>query len=55
MTIYDGKLTGPFVSEQQFKQAVIRFWKAEDSVDDILEVENEEKESGMPNALVING
>jgi hypothetical protein len=53
MTSYDS-LTGPFASEQQFKQAIIRLWKSEDWMNDVLEVENEEKAPGMPDVLAFN-
>jgi hypothetical protein len=55
MTAYSD-ITGPFVSEQQFKQAVIQFWLTNGWADDVLEVENEEKAPGTPDVFVfVNG
>jgi hypothetical protein len=51
MNIYNGKITGPFASERQFKKAIIRFWEDTGRVDDVLEIENEEKAPGMPDVL----
>jgi hypothetical protein len=51
MTAYSD-ITGPFRSEQQFKQAVIQFWRTKSWADDVLEIENEEKAPGTPAVFV---
>jgi hypothetical protein len=55
MKIIDGLVSGPFKNEQEFKQAVLKAWKRNDT--DLrytyFEIENEEKEAGMPDTLSI--
>jgi hypothetical protein len=50
-SVYDGKIAGPFASEQQFKHAIMQFWLRERLVDDAIEIENEEKEPGTPDVF----
>jgi hypothetical protein len=50
----NGLVHGPFRDEQEFKQAVIRIWKKNDLKCTCFEIENEEKEPGMPDVLTVN-
>jgi hypothetical protein len=56
MKIIDGLVSGPFKSEQTFKRAVMEAWKRNDSNlrYTYFEIENEEKEAGMPDTLSIS-
>jgi hypothetical protein len=53
MKIIDGLVHGPFKNEQEFKQAVLRVWKRDNLRHTFFEIENEEKEPGMPDVLAL--
>jgi Holliday junction resolvase len=55
MVVRKGELEGPFKSEKQFKAAVIAWYKSRPEIDYVFEIENEEKEPGMPDLLVTSG
>jgi hypothetical protein len=52
--IISGLVRGPFKNEQAFKRAVIRAWEKHDAAHVYFEIENEEKEPGMPDVLAIS-
>jgi hypothetical protein len=52
-TIY-GLVHGPFKNEQKFKQAVLKVWRRDHSRQTFFEIENEEKEPGMPDVLAMS-
>jgi hypothetical protein len=56
MKIIGSLVNGPFKSEQEFKQAVLKVWKRNAGRFRYthFEIENEEKEAGMPDALSIS-
>jgi hypothetical protein len=54
MKIIDGLVQGPFRNEQEFKQAVLRVWKKDCPESTDFEIENEEKEPGMPDVLTMS-
>jgi hypothetical protein len=54
MKIINGLVHGPFKNEQEFKQAVLKVWKKSNPEAVCFEIENEEKEPGMPDVLTIN-
>jgi hypothetical protein len=54
MKVINGLVHGPFKNEQEFKQAVLRVWKENIFGHTHFEIENEEKEPGMPDVLTIN-
>jgi hypothetical protein len=56
MKIIEGMVSGPFKNEQEFKQAFLKAWKRNDSNFHYtnFELENEEKEAGMPDTLSIS-
>jgi hypothetical protein len=49
---HPGFVTGPFSSEAAFKAAVIAWWRRMLSASSVFEIENEEKEPGMPDVLM---
>jgi hypothetical protein len=51
MKIINGLVHGPFKNEQEFKVAVMRAWQKNDLRCTSFEIENEEKEPGMPDVL----
>jgi hypothetical protein len=51
--IINGLVHGPFKSEQEFKQAVVKAWRRNNSTLTSFEIENEEKEPGMPDVLTL--
>jgi hypothetical protein len=53
MKIINGLVYGPFKNEQEFKQAVIKAWKKNNLNQTFFEIENEEKEPGMPDVLAV--
>jgi hypothetical protein len=53
MRIIDGLVHGPFKSEQEFKRSVIRAWQKSGLNQTFFEIENEEKEPGMPDVLAV--
>jgi hypothetical protein len=53
MKIINGLVRGPFQNEQTFKRAVIKAWKKDNALHTFFEIENEEKEPGMPDVLTI--
>jgi hypothetical protein len=54
MKIINGLVYGPFKNEQEFKQAVLKVWRRDHPGQTFFEIENEEKEPGMPDVLVIH-
>jgi hypothetical protein len=54
MIIINGMVHGPFKNEQEFKQAVLKVWRRDHSKQTFFEIENEEKEPGMPDVLAIS-
>jgi len=54
MKVIKGLVTGPFKDEAAFKAAVLKAWK-KTSVFKHFEIENEEKEPGMPDVLAMSG
>jgi hypothetical protein len=54
MIIIDGLVRGPFRDEQEFKLRVLRAWKKNNLRITCFEIENEEKEPGMPDVLAMN-
>jgi hypothetical protein len=54
MKIINGLVYGPFKNEQEFKQAVIRAWRKNEPECTYFEIENEEKEPGMPDVLMVS-
>jgi hypothetical protein len=44
---------GPFKDEQEFKQAVLKKWKESGVRHTSFELENEEKEPGMPDVITL--
>ena len=55
MKAVKGLVGGPFKDEQSFKAAVLKKWRREYPAQTFFEVENEEKEPGMPDVLGIGG
>jgi hypothetical protein len=53
MKIINGLVHGPFKNEQEFKQAVMKVWRKNYLEHTSFEIENEEKEPGMPDALTL--
>jgi hypothetical protein len=53
MKIINGLVRGPFKDEQGFKQAVLKVWKKDNLRHAFFEIENEEKEPGMPDVLAL--
>jgi hypothetical protein len=53
MKIINGLVYGPFKNEQEFKQAVLKAWRRNNSTLTSFEIENEEKEPGMPDVLTL--
>jgi hypothetical protein len=53
MKVVLGLVYGPFKNEQEFKQAVLKAWRKRKLGDTFFEIENEEKEPGMPDVLAI--
>ena len=57
MRIITELVTGPFKNEQEFKHAVLKVWEQENKTSLLsytnFEIENEEKEPGMPDVLAI--
>jgi hypothetical protein len=51
--IVNGLVHGPFKNEQEFKQAVMKVWRRNNSTLTLFEIENEEKEPGMPDVLTL--
>jgi hypothetical protein len=54
MKIINDMVHGPFKNEQEFKQAVLKVWRRDHSRQTFFEIENEEKEPGMPDVLAIH-
>jgi hypothetical protein len=53
MKIMDDYVQGPFKNEQEFKQAVLKKWKGSGVCHSSFEIENEEKELGMPDVITV--
>jgi hypothetical protein len=53
MKIINGLVYGPFKNEQEFKQAVMKAWRKNYLEHTSFEIENEEKEPGMPDVLTL--
>jgi hypothetical protein len=53
MEIIKGLVHGPFKNEQEFKLAVMRVWRRNNLRQTSFEIENEEKEPGMPDVLTL--
>jgi hypothetical protein len=53
MKIINDMVHGPFKNEQEFKQAVLKVWRRDHSKQTFFEIENEEKEPGMPDVLTL--
>jgi len=51
MKIIKGLVKGPFKDEVSFKAAVLKAWKKDSPLFTRFEIENEEKEPGMPDVL----
>jgi len=51
MKIIEGLVNGPFKDEDSFKAAVLKVWKKDSPRYTRFEIENEEKEPGMPDVL----
>jgi len=51
MKIIEGLVKGPFKDEDSFKAAVIKAWRKPYNAFKRFEIENEEKEPGMPDVL----
>jgi hypothetical protein len=45
---------GPFKNEAEFKSAVLKYWREKLALLTFFEIENEEKEPGMPDVLVMS-
>jgi hypothetical protein len=54
MKIINDMVHGPFKNEQEFKQAVLKVWRRDHSGQTFFEIENEEKEPGMPDVLAMS-
>jgi hypothetical protein len=54
MKFIDGLVHGPFKNEQEFKQAVLKAWRGDNRQYTFFEIENEEKEPGMPDVLAVH-
>jgi hypothetical protein len=54
MKVITNLVSGPFKSEQDFKQAVLKAWKDGSVTQTFFEIENEEKEPGMPDVLAVS-
>jgi hypothetical protein len=54
MKIINNMVHGPFKDEQEFKQAVLKVWRRDHSRQTFFEIENEEKEPGMPDVLAMS-
>jgi hypothetical protein len=54
MKIIDDCVQGPFKNEQAFKQAVLKSPVFKDAGFSVFEIENEEKEPGMPDVLAMH-
>jgi hypothetical protein len=54
MRIVDGLVRGPFKNEQEFKRTVLEAMKKYEPNHTCFEIENEEKEPGMPDVLSIS-
>jgi hypothetical protein len=54
--IITGLVCGPFKSEQEFKLAVLNAWRRrrENAAFTYFEIENEEKEPGMPDVIAVS-
>jgi len=50
---YTRLVEGPFKDEGQFKAAVLKMWREKYPKFTLFEIENEEKEPGMPDCLTI--
>jgi hypothetical protein len=53
MTVINGLVHGPLKNEQEFKQAVMKAWRKRYLKHTSFEIENEEKEPGMPDVLTL--
>jgi hypothetical protein len=53
MRTINGLVCGPFKNEQEFKQAVLKAWRKNTITLTYFEIENEEKEPGMPDVLAV--
>jgi len=51
MKVIEGLVKGPFKDEAAFKAAVLKAWRKSYNAFRRFEIENEEKESGMPDVL----
>ena len=55
MKAFNNIVDGPFKDEGEFKQAVLKVWRKRDlSESTHFEIENEEKEPGMPDCMSIS-
>jgi hypothetical protein len=54
MRIVKGLVNGPFKNEQEFKRAVLEVMRKYAKTYTCFEIENEEKEPGMPDVLAIS-
>jgi len=55
MNVIAGLVEGPFTDEAAFKAAVLKVWDKRSSDYTRFQIENEEKEPGMPDVLSISG
>jgi hypothetical protein len=53
MLAVDNLVKGPFKNEQDFKRAVLKKWKEDNIWARSFEIENEEKEPGMPDVITV--
>jgi hypothetical protein len=53
MKIIDGLVHAPFKDEQDFKHSVLKVWRRDHPEQTFFEIENEEKEPGMPDVLAM--
>jgi hypothetical protein len=51
MKTINNLVSGPFKDEEAFKQAVLKVWRKGSVTQTFFEIENEEKEPGMPDVL----
>jgi hypothetical protein len=54
VTVITGLVDGPFKNEQEFKRAVLEIWNRDGSGCTCFEIENGEKEPGMPDVLAVS-
>jgi hypothetical protein len=54
MKIIDELVYGPFKDEQDFKHSILKVWRRDHPKQTFFEIENEEKEPGMPDVLAVH-